>query len=925
MSIAGSRWVVGSRNSNENEVRSGGDAAIGRGNTELRICSGLLLPTFVLCVLLLKIDLASAVCTVGGTSTFQLPAVTFLRSYRAPFDVPTRVAVDSSGNVYVTDPGRRQIIVRAPNGRVLSRFDFPGRPVSIAIGAGGEVYVGDDETGSVTAFGADWHDLFQLGRGAGELERPNDIAVDISSGNVYVADSAAHLVRVYGETGTFLHSFGGRGRGEGEFNYPVAVFVDAAAQQVLVVDQLNYRVQTFDLNGNFLSCFGAQGSGAGRFNMPQGVSVDAAGRVYVADSLEGRLQVLDRNGGFVGYIGDFGETKGQLRRPIGMVIDPSNRLFIAAANNARLEVFGLDAFSDPETFLPAVVDVQPSRLDRAAPQGVIVSYIEVPGYSLGRILLDSVTANNVATTTTELRVADHDSNGVPDVRVEFDRTSLLNALPVDGAATVSVAGTLGTKQFEGVARIEVTTCSPTTKCPLGDADPQCNEAVCLPGVGCSVAPKPDGTGCEDGDACTVEDSCNGGHCEGSSLTCNDGNLCTDDACDPVEGCKYTGNTAPCDDGDLCTVADSCSDTVCGGEPRDCDDGSVCTDDGCDPASGCIHANNTVACDDDDACTLDDLCTEGSCRGFPRSCDDGNVCTNDACDAASGCFHVGNTKSCDDADPGSIYDFCDGQGTCRGVDATRNYALLTWPADRQGRGFSIDRHVLLGGDVCAETVLVNPSTRIDGDLVAWASSGRAITFDGAAQIAGDVVTGGGSIAGIDRVSVAGVVDQSGTAAQLGECSAALYRAADRRAELAARPPTPGFELGSIALSRRTRRDILLADGFTFIDLETIRLGPASTLALVGTDATEAIVVHVRGRMLIGQRARIETVRVPAERVAFIVDGAVFLYRDASMSGSISAADRVRMATGSTVDGAIFGGDVRLGPAVTINLMPFIGWQ
>lgn len=916
--------MVGSRNSNESKVGSGGVAAVCRRKANLRVRSGLLLPIVVLCVLLLNIDLVLAACTIGGTSTLQLPAVTFLRSYRAPFDIPTRVAVDSSGNVYVTDPGRRQVIVRASNGRVLSRFDFPGRPVSIAVGAGGEVYVGDDDTGSVTAFGADWQALFQLGQG-GELERPNDIAVDASSGNVYVADSSSHLVKAYSETGTFLHSFGGQGNAEGEFDYPVAVAVDAAAQQVLVVDQMNYRVQIFDLNGNFVSCFGAQGSGAGRFNMPQGVSVDAAGRVYVADSLEGRVQVLDRNGGFVGYIGDFGETKGQLRRPMGIAIDPSNRLFVAAANNARLEMFGLDAFSDPETILPAVVAVQPSRLDRAAPQGVVVAHIEVPGYSLNEIPLTSVTANGVATTTTALRVVDHDTNGVPDVRVEFDRSTLLDALPVDGAATVSVAGTLGTKQFEGAARIEVTTCSPTTKCPLGAADPQCNEAVCLPDAGCSVAPKADGTGCEDGDACTVEDACNAGRCEGSSLTCNDDNVCTDDACDPVEGCTYAGNTAPCDDGDFCTVADSCSDTICSGELRDCDDGDVCTDDGCDPTSGCTHENNTVACDDDDTCTLDDVCTGGICSGFPRSCDDGNVCTDDACDAASGCFHAGNTASCDDADPGSIGDFCDGQGTCRGVDATRNYALLTWPADRRGREFNIARRVLLGGDVCAETFLVNPSTRIDGDLVAWASSGRAIAFDGASQITGDVVSGGGSITGIDRVSVGGVVDPSGTAAQLGECSAALYRAAARRAELAARPPTPGFELGGIALSRRARRHIVLADGFTSIDVETVRLGPASTLTLAGTDATGAVVVHVRGRMLIGQRARIEIVGVAAERVAFIVDGPVFLYRGASVTGSISAADRVRMATGSTVNGSLFGGDVRLGPAATIHLMPFIGWQ
>ena len=42
-------------------------------------------------------------------------------------------------------------------------------------------------------------------------------------------------------------------------------------------------------------------------------------------------------------------------------------------------------------------------------------------------------------------------------------------------------------------------------------------------------------------------------CAGTPYSCNDGNVCTDDACDPVTGCSYTPNTAACDDGNACTV------------------------------------------------------------------------------------------------------------------------------------------------------------------------------------------------------------------------------------------------------------------------------------------------------------------------------------------------------------------------------------
>ncbi len=49
-------------------------------------------------------------------------------------------------------------------------------------------------------------------------------------------------------------------------------------------------------------------------------------------------------------------------------------------------------------------------------------------------------------------------------------------------------------------------------------------------------------------------------------------------------------------------------------PRTCDDGNVCTDDSCDPSVGCIHVDNLSACDDGNACTVGDTCQAGACRG-----------------------------------------------------------------------------------------------------------------------------------------------------------------------------------------------------------------------------------------------------------------------------------------------------------------------
>jgi len=70
---------------------------------------------------------------------------------------------------------------------------------------------------------------------------------------------------------------------------------------------------------------------------------------------------------------------------------------------------------------------------------------------------------------------------------------------------------------------------------------------------------------------------------------------------------------------------------------DCDDGNVCTDDACNLATGnCVRVNNTNPCDDGNACTTLDRCGAGVCVGGPppaEICDNG---LDDDCDGLFDC-------------------------------------------------------------------------------------------------------------------------------------------------------------------------------------------------------------------------------------------------------------------------------------------------
>ena len=209
-------------------------------------------------------------------------------------------------------------------------------------------------------------------------------------------------------------------------------------------------------------------------------------------------------------------------------------------------------------------------------------------------------------------------------------------------------------------------CVPGT--PLDcDDDNVCTTDSCAPDSGCLHAPNT--LPCDDQNACTAKDVCADSLCVGAGeLNCNDGNVCTDDTCDPDTGCLNANNSNECLDGDVCTTGDQCDEGVCSpAGTLDCDDGNPCTDDSCDPKIGCVHTANAADCDDGNACTDGDVCKAGQCVGGPPpECGDDDICTTDSCVPDTGCVYVLNSAPCDDGEVCTINDKC-ADGACLGGD------------------------------------------------------------------------------------------------------------------------------------------------------------------------------------------------------------------------------------------------------------------
>jgi len=313
------------------------------------------------------------VSTLAGTGS---PGFANGTGTAASFYQPSGVAVDSSGNVFVTDMSN-QAIRKITSAGVVSTFAGTGSPgfangtgtaasfyypQGVAVDSGGNVFVADTSnysirkitpSGEVSTFAGTGSPGFVNGTGtAASFGYPTGVAVD-SSGNVFVVDYSNHAIRKIthaGEVST-LAGTGSPGFANGtgtaaSFNYPQGVAVDSS-NNVLVADLGNHAIRKITSSGmvSTLAGTGIQGfvNGTGTaasFYSPQGVAVDSSGNVVVADKLNHAIRKITPSGvvttlagtGSSGFVNGTG-TAVSFYYPQGVAVDSGGNVFVADLGN----------------------------------------------------------------------------------------------------------------------------------------------------------------------------------------------------------------------------------------------------------------------------------------------------------------------------------------------------------------------------------------------------------------------------------------------------------------------------------------------------------------------------------------------------------------------------------------------------------------
>jgi trimeric autotransporter adhesin len=372
---------------------------------------------------------------VAGNGTFGFTTDN-IKATSAILFQPIGVAVDTLGNIYIADYRNDRIRkVTRSTGLINTvagdgSYDFGGdggpataatlsRPSAVAVDASGNIYISDSynnrvrlvtkSTGvinTVAGIGSQGYSGDSGLAKSAELSDPAGVAVD-ASGNIYIADNSNHRVRMVTKSSLVITTVAGNGTsgysGDGiqaisaNLYNPSGVAVDASGN-IYIADSYNNRIRLVTKNTGIITTVAGTGRGsysgdsgqATSANLwtPVAIALDALGNIYIADCYNNLIRLVSKSTGIIitlagngrrGYGGDNGQaTSATLQCPQGVAVDALGRVYIADQSDRIRMVEATElptsapSAAPTSTKAPSVVptrapSVVPTRAPSAAP------------------------------------------------------------------------------------------------------------------------------------------------------------------------------------------------------------------------------------------------------------------------------------------------------------------------------------------------------------------------------------------------------------------------------------------------------------------------------------------------------------------------------------------------------------------------------
>jgi sugar lactone lactonase YvrE len=278
-----------------------------------------------------KVSTSGIITTVAGIGTAGFSGDGGLAT-AAQLNGPIGVAVDATGNLFISDRGNHRIRKVSASGIITTV-------------AGNGTYGGSGDGGLATT---------------AQMEGPQGLAVD-AFGNLFIADtensrirkvSAGGVITTVAGTGIPGSALGDGGLATAAGLYgPWGVAVDALGD-LFIADTNNQRIRKVSAGGIITTVAGNSGQGfsgdggpatAAQLNGPVGVAVDATGNLFIA--VNSRIRAVSATGiittiggnGLHGSSGDGGPAiGGALNTPGGISIDAKGNVFFSDPDGSRI-------------------------------------------------------------------------------------------------------------------------------------------------------------------------------------------------------------------------------------------------------------------------------------------------------------------------------------------------------------------------------------------------------------------------------------------------------------------------------------------------------------------------------------------------------------------------------------------------------------
>lgn len=334
-----------------------------------------------------KVDTSGIISTYAGTGAPGYNGDR-VKAINAQLNLPSAIAFDTAGNLYVADLGNSRIRAISSNGTIstVAGNGSPGTlgdngpaiqaqvsPLAVAVDTQGNLYISTldfhirkvDANGTITTIAGTGSPGYGGDNGPAKLATIGQVPAMIcdAKGDLYLADPDNGYVRMI-DTAGIIHPVAG----SGEFGYiddyipaaaavmsPDGLALDSSGNDLYISDTTLNAVRVVDLTstlihsvaGNDIAGFLGDGGMPllAELNSPAGVALDSSNDIYVADFLNRRVRKVAGN--LITTVagtsnGDGGPaTSAFLNFPEGLAVDAANNLVVADTGNFVARRFSL--------------------------------------------------------------------------------------------------------------------------------------------------------------------------------------------------------------------------------------------------------------------------------------------------------------------------------------------------------------------------------------------------------------------------------------------------------------------------------------------------------------------------------------------------------------------------------------------------------